>query len=362
MKTRNSNIELLRIISMVLIVLTHYTFHNGVVNSSLDVGINRYILEIITIGNIGLLNYMYVMGYFNSKMSQPFKLKKLVLLILKVMFYSLVIYFIFVLFGLEKISFKGLVQNLFPISFKKYWFITAYLLTYILCPFINKLLNNLNQKEHLSLIGIGILIFSVLTTLFNKDYYCNDLVLFILCYIIGGYFAKYNCILLNNKKRNKKIFITCITILLLSNLVFDLVGMKYSLFATHSIYFYGKKSIVTFILSILVFNYVINKKEKNIPKINIISKYVLGVYLISDNYLIRSVLWTDILNVKGYVNSNFLIFHIILSVLSVFIVCWIIDFICENTIGRLNSKIYQKIESKLKNKKLFVNIKNIGIW
>ena len=59
-KERNSCIELLRIISIIMIVLSHYTVHNGVANSTLDIGFNRFLLEITTLGNIGVIIFITI--------------------------------------------------------------------------------------------------------------------------------------------------------------------------------------------------------------------------------------------------------------------------------------------------------------
>ena len=63
-KVRNSNIELIRIISMLFIVVSHYTVHNGVDNTTLSLGINRFLLEITTLGNIGVILFVLISGYY----------------------------------------------------------------------------------------------------------------------------------------------------------------------------------------------------------------------------------------------------------------------------------------------------------
>ena len=95
-KTRNSNIEIVRIISMIFIVLSHYTVHNGIENASLPLGLNRYILEISTLGNIGVILFVLISGYFSIEQKE-FKFKKIISLYLQVMFYSTSIYLLFVI-------------------------------------------------------------------------------------------------------------------------------------------------------------------------------------------------------------------------------------------------------------------------
>ena len=55
-----------------------------------------------------------------------------------------------------------LVGLIFPISTRKYWFLTVYIALYLLAPFINKLINALSQRQHHSLIVLSIVLFSIM--------------------------------------------------------------------------------------------------------------------------------------------------------------------------------------------------------
>ena len=48
------------------------------------------------------------------------------------------------------------------------------------------------------------------------------------------------------------------------------------------------------------------------------------VCLISDIVFVKGILWTDVLNVPGFVNSPALILHLIGSVIVVYLLCTII--------------------------------------
>ena len=65
-KVRNSNIELLRIISIILIVVSHYCVHGAgkAIISSLDISINRFILEVFKVGNLGTILFVLITGYY----------------------------------------------------------------------------------------------------------------------------------------------------------------------------------------------------------------------------------------------------------------------------------------------------------
>lgn len=348
-KVRNSNIEILRIISMIFIVISHYTVHNGISNASLPLGINRYLLEITTLGNIGVILFVLISGYFMLEQKE-FKIKRILSLYLQIVFYSLGIYLLFIIFGLQDFSIKQLIKCALPILFEEYWFMTCYIVLYLLSPFINKFLNHLKRKEHFNFILVIMLLFSIVPTFTTKQLYGNQLTQFIMFYSIGAYLKKYpKNILSNNKKLNKRVLLLTSFLLVLSVIFFDIMGSQYSVFNNHTTYFFQRNSILAILFSISLFNIFINKKEFNNKLINIVSSCTLGVYLIHDNNLVRNVLWTNILKVYKYVNSNYLIIHMILSVIIIFIVCTIIEYIRKNTVEKITNKLIDKL-SILENK------------
>ena len=338
---RNSNIELLRIISIFMIILSHYTVHNGIANELLPLGLNRYILEISTLGNIGVIIFLLITGYYNIEKQNPFKIKKLLLLYFQVLFYSITIYCIFVTLGKEKFLLSDLIKNSLPITYKKYWFITAYVVMYIFTPFINKLLNSLTNKEHTLFIIIGIAILT-LKLITKQDLYISEVGSFIIFYSIGAFLKKYPSNYFSKKKNITKVFIISICCLLISVALLDIIGTKYNFIAKHSTCLFSKNSIVSILFAVSLFNIFINKKEKNIRFINTISKSVLGVYLISDNFLIRRILWNDILRCREYVLSKYLLLHMIISIVIVFSLCILIDYLRIKIIEPIFIKIYDK--------------------
>lgn len=337
MKERNSNIEMLRIISMLFIVISHYTVHNGVVNSTLPLGFNRIFLEIMTLGNIGSILFVLISGYYMVE-SDKLKINKIFNLWFQIFCYSILIYFCFVVFGSETFTIKGLLKSLLPITFEQYWFASAYILLYIFHPYINKMIKSLSRKEHLSLILIALSIFSVMRLITTQKYYGNELIQFFIFYIIGCYLGKYKKNIFNSNKVNGLIIAITTFILISSVIIFDLVGTKMPVFATHSTYLFSRTSIITILFSISLFSIFLNKEKFNNKGINLIASCTFAIYLISDNSLVRKFLWVDFFKNFNYVNSGFLVGHLVVSVLLVFIICIIIDIIRKNTLEKLYKK------------------------
>ena len=106
---------------MILIVLSHYSVHNGILNYELEFGLNRLILEVATLGNIGVILFTLISGYFMID-TPKIKLKKVLRLILQIEFYSVIIYIVCCILGEETFSIINFFKVFLPITFKEYWF------------------------------------------------------------------------------------------------------------------------------------------------------------------------------------------------------------------------------------------------
>lgn len=345
---RNTNIEILRIISMLMIIVSHYTVHNGVTPSTLPLGINRYLLEILELGNIGVIIFVMITGFFNVTRIEKINVKKIIKIYFQVVFYSLGIYIVFILLGIEKISIITLLKSCLPIIFKQYWFVTTYVILLLIMPYLNILIDKLSKEEYLKLLLLSILIVSVIPFLTTQDFASTEITQFILFYMLGGYLKKYPPNV--SKKCYYYLLIFTILMLLGSVLIFDVIGLKYNVFAKYSTYLFSRKSPVAILFSIGIMGIFLNKNEFSNSLINKISSSTFGVYLLHDNNLIRKVLWTKVLRVPNYVDVSYLWLHILGSVIIVFSISVFIEWLRINTIERFTNKMLSKCISKINGK------------
>lgn len=355
-KIRNSNIEIIRIIAIIFIIFSHYSVHSDIIKSALPIGFNRYILEISVLGNIGVILFILIMGYYSIDSS--IKFKKIIKLWFQVLFYSIIIYLIFVLLKLEKFSIMAFLKVCLPITSNSYWFFTCYIILYLLSPFINIFLNRMTKKEFIIYLLSMLFIISIYGFITMHNFYCNELIQFILFYSLGAYLKQYpeNFFI---KNRFKIIFISTIC-LLLSPLLFDLLGTKINFFATNSSYFFNRTSIISILFSIALFSIFLKKDIFSNKLINNISACTFGIYLIHDNNYIRTILWTNILKVQKYVTTNYFIFHMIISIIMIFLICLLIEairkFIIEKHLFKILDKKIDNIQLKIE--KYFLLILN----
>lgn len=147
-KSREANLDLLRIVSMLLIIFLHSIDHSGVLENAENCGAGMYFYVRFTYALCQVCVNIYVMlsGYFmvNSK----FRLHKLVTLWMEAAFYSFVLKLLFMVIGKDAFSILSLASCFFPILTGRYWFLTIYAGMYLISPFLNLLIHAMNMRQH----------------------------------------------------------------------------------------------------------------------------------------------------------------------------------------------------------------------
>ena len=365
---RKSNFELLRIISMLMIITWHIIFHGNVLANTQN-PILYFLVEILKFIIIIHVNlFVLITGYFNCK--SKFKLKKSLKLVLESVFYYLAICIIFQKIGLVKFSAANWIRNIFVNSYQDYWFLSNYIVLYFLSPYINKFINNSTQKEHKRLLLIMLILFSMIPYLTgNKEsglIFSNNgytLYNFTFLYIIGAYFRLYP---LKNSYHFKKMstkkyrivlilicFCSMLTNYFLYKTSFDLSKISNSFNEVFENFIiestnYENPFIILQAVSFFLFFETLNIKNSKI--INRIASTTLGIYMIHDNTLIRGNIYRWLKINNGPIYSTSFIFYILLSAIIIFAVCMIIDFIRQFLVFIIKkTTLYKWLRSKISN-------------
>lgn len=352
-KKRQSNIELLRIISMILILAHHFSLHGGfeVLESSLS--LNRFWIQFLQLGGkIGVDIFIIISGYFLIY-SQKIKLSKVLKLWFQLFFYSVLIYIIFILTGVETISMNGIIKNIFPVIFTRWWFASTYFVLYLLSPYLNKLLISLSKVEYQKLLIVLTFFWCIIPTFTAANFQSNVLIWFIYLYTLAGYIRLYGIL---KYLSNKWLIIVAIVSYLatyLSAVIFDILGTKIFVFSTHSTYFFGMQKLPILMISVFIFLIFLRVNIGSIKLINIISSATFGVYLIHDNEYVREFLWHTLFKNVSHATSNNLISYSILVIILVYIACTIIEllriYLIEKNYMLWVNNISVKTEEKINN-------------
>lgn len=344
-KSRDTNIELFRIITMIMIVAHHYVVNSGL----LDVmykepySINSvFLFALGAWGKIGINCFVFITGYFMCKSN--ITAKKFAKLFCEVIFYNIIFYLIFIVFGNEHFSIINLIKILIPIYNVSDDFTSCFLLFFLFIPFINILLKNLTQKNHLILIGLSLFVYSILASVPKFFVMKNYITWFIVLYFISSYIRLYS-----NKLFNKtSIWVTLSLIFITLSIISIFIGIKFS----NAYYFIvDSNKILAVAASFSLFMFF---KNINIPYnkfINTVASSTFGVLLIHANSdTMRQWLWRDTLNNVEMYNSPYLYVHAICSVLAIFIICIIIDQIRISLIEKPFFKLWDRYFPSIKNK------------
>ena len=286
---RNSSLELLRIISMLFIVMNHYSGEEpwNMKGASLVNVISYQLYK--PLGQVGVDIFVLITGYFlASKVDANYaiSMKRASKVWLEVWFYSVVVFFAGS-FYYSHFSIVNMVKGFLPIVFNNYRFATAYIILVLLAPFINKLLEKLSKREYIVLLIITIFCGEVIpvigNTTFSLDKGFGDI---LAVYLVGGYIRRY-----------------------------DIVTKKFHLiFAV----------IATYLMAISIFLIFVEIPSFTNKTINWFASSVFATYLMTENIYADKFIWTELFNTTSYENplliSGFgLLIAVFLVIITVFV-------------------------------------------
>lgn len=317
-QTRNSNIEILRIISMLLIIAFHMR-RNGYSNYE-SLTMYSTISALGIWGILGVDIFLIISAWFLS--NQQFRIKKVIHLVFQIftwIIFFAIIYLIYDAFYLKNgvwISIKDLIKYIYRDFFRPfysyYWFITTYFFMLLAHPFLNKMLDKLNklQIKKILIVFLFVLIYSQFSTSIVGDVFT-----FLYVYLLIGYIKKYGCHKLS-KYAKPRFCILAITIVIAVRFLYFYLN-KYNLFKNYfsmlldsTIGCIGRHSIIILLLAMLIFFTVLNKKPTFNKIVNRVASCCLGVYIFHENGVfgfpnITNKLCTK-LNSLGFMDANLL--------------------------------------------------------
>lgn len=348
--TRNANLDLLRIISTLLIILLHSIVHSGVLEQEelSSVPIQLWIRFTYMLTQVCVNCYVLISGYFLVK--SKFRLQKLVVLWLEVVFYSFSIKLIFMITGYIPFSSVSLLSCLLPVVTGRYWFITIYFGLYLLFPFLNILISAMNKRQHTTLNIVLFILLSVLVSIYPGFSGMNSGNGWGLAWFVVLYFAAAWVRLYYEPRKTYYIWIW-IGLSAIVAVLYVLVGSRFNLAKSIIGNMYRYDSVLSYLCSISLLLTFISIKVKALwinRFITFIAPTTLGVYLIHDHPDLSSWMW-NVLNVPQYMNG--LSFPVVQLGIIVFIFafCTVIDIIRRYTVGRVDkifllSSIQEKID------------------
>lgn len=338
-KQRESNIELLRILSMLIIVIYHFLTHSIIPNSP---ELNFITKPLITVLHIGVVCFVLISGFWGIK----FSIKGFAKLFFYCSLYSILIYLFAVLLNPDLFTLKTSINSFIP---RQWWFIPVYLCLFLLTPLINTQLKNSSKSKKI--------LFIILLTIvsFGFGQFIRSLsggknpINFILIYYIGNYLKTE--LFISPKINLKKIIIIYLvfntalfTLMLFAELYFPFVNkIMHRLFFTYN-------SIGLIINSILFF-LIFTKIKFSSKIVNWFASSSLAVYLIHENKYVGNYLYNYINYLQNHID-NIILFSFIILMFAILV------FIVAVCIDKLISPLFQLIINKIISSTYFEKIDN----
>lgn len=320
---RQSNIELMRIICMLLVVAHHYVVHGGALGISYLGETNRLMLYIVQMWPRVAINcFVLATGYFACNFDFKKSISKLKKLWMDRWLYSIIVSgFMIGVLGANEPTFGNVLKSVFPTLISKHNYVTSFIILYIFIPYINEAIINFSKETFSKLLICATVIFSLLPTCLKwTNMYTDNIYSYVFwmiyIYLIGAYLRKYKMDL------PWKVItpIAVIAMLLIGVFTEHIYSVVPSGYFTNS-----QNSAVVLVVSVCVFNFFLGLNIKYSKVINTLAASSFAVLLIHDDPFVRNVLWSKIFSVVNQSNTKFLFLHLLISVIVIYVGCVVID-------------------------------------
>jgi len=350
-KERNYGIDLLRIVSMYLVVVLHL-LGSADIEAFLPLCSLEYeIIWLIEMLAFYAVNcYALISGYVYDHSKRQYT--SLILLWAQVFFYSVLITMIFFVCYPNLVSSKMLVASFFPAMTNQYWYFTAYVLLYMLMPALALCMEKIPREKMKKTLLAGFILFSVMPTIFGQDIFgTNDgysaLWLGYL-FLVGAYIKKYDAFAGLSTGKSITIFVICIGGALGAKFVIEYVSWNYLEVLTYNTSFtkYTSPNVVIEAVALLIL--FSRKKITGVWRKIVVALAPLsfGVYLVHthtlvlEKFMFGKLAWFSQLPLVGMVVG------ILIVAGGIFGICLLVDYVRLRIFKVMKVKLFAETINK----------------
>lgn len=336
MAKRNYGIDLLRCLSMMMVVMLHVLGHGGV-TKAVDIGTPHYwiawLLEMTAFSAINC--YALISGYVGVNSSGRYR--NIIPLWLQVVFYSVGISVLFHFVAPEMVDMTSVVRAMFPVLSARYWYFTMYVAVLCFAPLLNRGINALDQTTAKWLVAALCVVFSGSCLLQNfgvpgsDPFILNDgysAMWLIVLYVIGGCIARFD--LFSGIASGWLIVINggCVVLSWLFKCVEETYNVLGDSISANAFVSYRSPTVLIAAMTLLLLFARRPVLPKWLHKLTIFFAPVsFGVYLIHEQLQVRAVAITDRFTAAVELPPALFALHLIGSVVAIYLVCSLIDYV-----------------------------------
>ena len=326
---RDSNLELFRILSMLVIVAHHYVVNSGLLEC-IDAQTKLQLKDYFSLlfgwgGKTGINCFVLITGYFMC--TSHITKQKFCKLLGEYYFYTIGIWAVFLLTGYEAFSVKDLLQVLFPFFSVSNGFTSCFLSFYLLIPFLNKMIHALTQQEHFLLMMWCLCVYVVLPSFAKAEVTFNYVTWFSILYIIAAYLRLYPQSWFESSRITGMIALVCLILSWWSVVILAWLSRLAEKGIWLSYFFVSDSNkVLALATGGSLFLFFRSLKLGYSKCINTIAASTFGVLMIHANSdTMRRWLWRDVCNNVGAYTVGNVVPHAVVCVVIIYAVCTLID-------------------------------------
>ena len=322
--TRSSNLELLRILCMLLIIGDHLTGQSGIADyTTLP---SSFAFCLIGCGSrIACSVFVLIGGWFLCE--QPYKTRRPLSLWLSLWLYTVPVTLLCKLAGLD-VSWGALRWAAFPASTRQLWFISDYLLLLLCVPLLNHLLRGLSRPAHRGLLAVLAVPLIVYPTLFGENGAVSDTAwMFLYEYLLIAYLRRWPdnrlAHLLQHRAAALGLGLGLPLLNTILRAVLETSGLTDGKAFQYMAYYRTALGALPNLLAALALFYLFKGLSLgSVRWINALSGTTLGVYILHQVPAFRGFLWNGLLQAEAHHGS---VGYTLLAILAVFLGCAAVD-------------------------------------
>ena len=322
--TRSSNLELLRILCMLLIIGGHLTGQSGIADyTTLP---SSFAFCLIGCGSrIACSVFVLIGGWFLCE--QPYKTRRPLSLWLSLWLYTVPVTLLCKLAGLD-VSWGALRWAAFPASTRQLWFISDYLLLLLCVPLLNRLLRGLSRPAHRGLLAVLAVSLIVYPTLFGENGAVSDTAwMFLYEYLLIAYLRRWPDNRLAHLLQHRAAALGLGLGLPLLNTILRAVletrGLTDGKAIQNMAYYRTALGALPNLLAALALFYLFKGLDLGCVRwVNALAGTTLGVYILHQVPAFRGFLWNGLLQAEAHHGS---VGYTLLAILAVFLGCAAVD-------------------------------------
>ena len=322
--TRSSNLELLRILCMLLIIGDHLTGQSGIADyTTLP---SSFAFCLIGCGSrIACSVFVLIGGWFLCE--QPYKTRRPLSLWLSLWLYTVPVTLLCKLAGLD-VSWGALRWAAFPASTRQLWFISDYLLLLLCVPLLNRLLRGLSRPAHRGLLAVLAVPLIVYPTLFGENGAVSDTAwMFLYEYLLITYLRRWPDNRLAHLLQHRAAALGLgLGLPLLNTILRALLetrGLTDGKAFQYMAYYRTALGALPNLLAALALFYLFKGLDLSCVRwVNALAGTTLGVYILHQVPAFRGFLWSSLLQAEAHHGS---VGYPLLAILAVFLGCAAVD-------------------------------------